>query len=157
MYTLTLWTWLILFPSSTIHLVFPLALHLSPQLILPFFLHHWNADHTRYKVLPLAASESAPNLNHRRSPTHFSATIISPESQILSAHTVTARQQVVVVGNQNKSPFTTATDTNPVIRYRYHKFQQDLSINKAKGALASNAGSSLVPRPSTHLWHVVKY
>ena len=104
----------ILFPSSAVHLLFPLAIHLSPQSI-PFFLHHLNADHIPY-LLPPVLPVSAPN---HQSPPLLSQQIIP---QITNAHTVnlihipsgapvsSAKQQAVAVGNQNNPPFSTATD-----------------------------------------------
>ena len=104
---------LALFPSSAVHLFFPLAPRLFP-LLIPLFPHHSNANHLRY-LLPPAFPALTPN--HQSPPSALLSQQIIP-----SAHTVnlidipsdapasSAKQQVVVAGNQNKSPFSTVTD-----------------------------------------------
>ena len=108
---------LILFPCSA-HLLFPLVLNLFPQLLIPFFLHHLNADHMHYLIPPVLPA-STPNRQNHSPP---SALLSQLNPQISSAHMVnlihipsvapasSARQQVVAGGNPNKSLFSMATD-----------------------------------------------
>ena len=138
---------LILFPCSTVHLLFPLALalalHLAPQLSIPFFLHHSNADHIRYLIPPALPAASVPN--HQRPPSPLLSQLIP---QISSAHMVnlihtplgapasSVRQQVVAAGNPNRSPFSPATDTpyqvaRPLSRSKWNA-KNYLTVNEEK-------------------------
>ena len=98
---------------NTVQLLFLLVYSLQ---LIPFFLHHSNVDlpYLLPSLLPPTTTSNHPllllllsqQIIHQKSNAHT----------VNSTHTLSvvlassAKQQVVVVGNQNKSPFSSVTD-----------------------------------------------